>query len=38
MFGEKKVRLVTIQSACCGKWQVVRVDPDDLERHVKGGI
>jgi hypothetical protein len=38
MFGEKKVKLITIQCACCGKWHVVRVDPDDLERHVKGGI
>jgi hypothetical protein len=38
MFGEKRVKLITIQCACCGKRHVVRVDPEDLERHDKAGI
>jgi hypothetical protein len=30
MFGAKKTTLVTIRCVCCLRWQVVRVDPEDL--------
>ena len=36
MHGQKKTKLILIQCACCRKWQAVRVDPDDLERHANG--
>ena len=36
MHGQKKTKLILIQCACCRKWQVVLVDPDDLERHANG--
>ena len=36
MYGQKKTKLILIQCACCRRWQVVRVDPDDLERHENG--
>jgi hypothetical protein len=28
--------LLLVECACCHKWQVVRLDPDDLERHAEG--
>ena len=36
MFGQKKTKLVLIECACCHMWQVVRLDPEDLERHHDG--
>jgi hypothetical protein len=30
VYGAKKTRLVTIRCVCCHRWQVVRVDPEDL--------
>jgi hypothetical protein len=36
MHGQKKTKLILIQCARCRKWQVVRVDPEDLERHANG--
>jgi len=36
MNGQKKSKLILIQCARCRRWQVVRVDPDDLERHENG--
>jgi hypothetical protein len=38
MFGEKRTRLVTICCECCHRWQVVRVDPEDLHVHKHHGI
>jgi uncharacterized CHY-type Zn-finger protein len=36
LHGQKKTELILIQCACCRKWQVVRVDHDDVERHANG--
>jgi hypothetical protein len=33
VYGAKKTRLVTIRCVCCHRWQVVRVDPEDLHVH-----
>ena len=38
MFGENRNRLITIRCVCCQKWVALRVDPEDLERHVRGGV
>ncbi|MGD1082738.1 MAG: hypothetical protein ABR881_30865 [Candidatus Sulfotelmatobacter sp.] len=36
MHGQKKTKLILIQCARCRKWQAVRMDPEDLERHANG--
>ena len=36
MFGEKKTKLVLVECTYCHKIQVVRIDPDDGERHANG--
>ena len=36
MHGKNKTKLVLIECACCRKWQVVRLDPEDFERHANG--
>ena len=36
MHGKNKTKLVLIECACCHKWQVVRLDPEDFERHANG--
>jgi hypothetical protein len=36
MHGQKKTKLILIQCARCRKWQVVRMDPEVLERHANG--
>jgi hypothetical protein len=38
MYGTDRIRLVVIRCVCCEKWQVVRLDPDDLERHAAGAL
>ena len=37
MFGEK-LKLTTMQCCVCEKWIALRVDPDDLELHMKHGV
>jgi Na+-translocating ferredoxin:NAD+ oxidoreductase RnfC subunit len=36
MYGERLEKLVCIKCRVCGRWRVVRIDPDDLDRHVHG--
>ena len=38
MFGAKKTKLVTIRCTCCCRWQVVRVDPEDLHVHLHHNV
>jgi hypothetical protein len=37
MFGEK-LKLITLQCCVCHKMTVLRVDPEDLERHKRGVV
>jgi hypothetical protein len=37
MFGEK-LKLMTMQCCVCKTWTVLRVDPEDLERHKRGAL
>jgi hypothetical protein len=37
MFGEK-LRLITMKCRACEKWQALRVDPEDLDRHRRQGV
>jgi hypothetical protein len=37
MYGERLDRLVAIQCCVCLRWVAVRLDQDDLDRHVRGG-
>jgi hypothetical protein len=38
MFGDNRSRLLTIRCVTCGRWVAIRVDVDDLRRHVRDGI
>ncbi len=37
MFGEN-LKLMTLQCCTCQKWTALRVDPEDLERHMRQGV
>jgi hypothetical protein len=37
MYGEHR-KLITKQCVNCGKWTALRVDPDDLDRHLHHGV
>jgi hypothetical protein len=37
MFGEDR-KLITLRCVNCGKWTALRVDKDDLDRHLHHGI
>jgi hypothetical protein len=32
------LQLITKQCCVCRAWVALRVDPDDLKRHVEGGV
>jgi hypothetical protein len=36
MHGQNKTKLILIRCHLCKRWVVVRVDPDDLQRHLDG--
>lgn len=38
MYGEHQDKIVCIQCVCCNTWIAVRLDPDDLDRRMYGGI
>ena len=38
MYGTNRTKLILIRCVCCHLWQVVRVDPEDLDRHLGGGV
>lgn len=38
MYGQKLSQLVTVQCVCCRKWTAIRLDPDDLDRHVNDDV
>jgi hypothetical protein len=33
-----KLELITLRCVNCGKWVALRVDPDDLDRHLRHGV
>ena len=37
MYGTN-LQLITLQCCVCQQWVALRVDPDDLDRYVKGGV
>lgn len=37
MYGEK-LELITLQCCVCKQWIALRVDKDDVDRHVRGGV
>ena len=37
VFGKKLV-LITMRCVTCGKWYAIRVDRDDLDRHLRDGV
>lgn len=37
MFGENR-KLITLRCCVCKTWVAIRVDPDDLERHLRHGV
>ena len=37
MFGEN-LQLITLRCGVCKRWVALRVDPEDLERHIDGGL
>lgn len=36
-FGQN-LELIVRQCCCCQKWVAMRVDPEDVDRHVIGGV
>jgi len=36
VFGDDLSTLILIRCVCCQKWHVLRVDPQDFERHMAG--
>jgi hypothetical protein len=38
MYGERLDKLVCIKCRICGRFTAIRLDPDDLDRHVNGGV
>jgi Fe-S-cluster-containing dehydrogenase component len=38
MYGERLDKLVCIKCRVCERWSVVRIDPADLDRHVRDGL
>jgi hypothetical protein len=36
MFGERLDKLVCIRCRICGRFTAIRLDPEDLDRHVNG--
>ncbi len=37
MYGEK-LELITLRCCVCKQWVALRVDPEDLARHVRDGV
>ena len=37
MFGEK-LELITLRCCVCKTWHALRVDRDDLDRHLRDGV
>jgi len=37
MYGERLDKLVCIRCGVCQKWVAVRLDADDLDRHIRDG-
>jgi hypothetical protein len=38
MYGERLDKLVCIKCRICGRFTAIRLDPEDLDRHVNGGV
>lgn len=38
MYGEKLDKLICVKCRICGRFTAIRLDPADLDRHVRGGI
>jgi hypothetical protein len=38
MFGERLDKLVCIRCRICGRFTAIRLDAEDLDRHVNGGV
>jgi hypothetical protein len=38
MYGERLDKLICIKCRVCERWSVVRLDPADLDRHVRDGL